>query len=147
MTWTYSGDPSSSNRDEVRFLVGDTDTTDQQVNDAEIAYAIAEEANNRLAAARIARTLAAKYARRADKKVGDLDIKWKQLSENYKQLAEDLTSDAAIYSAMPFAGGLSVSGKEAVRDNSDRVDPSFRKGQHDNPSLTDPDDKDPWNAS
>jgi hypothetical protein len=32
MTWSYSGDPSSSSTDAVRFLVGDTDTNDQLIS-------------------------------------------------------------------------------------------------------------------
>ena len=38
MAWTYSGDPSSSARDAIRFLVGDTDTNDQLVTNEEIAW-------------------------------------------------------------------------------------------------------------
>ena len=36
MAWTYAGDPAASNLATVRFLIGDTDTTDQLLNDAEI---------------------------------------------------------------------------------------------------------------
>ena len=46
MTWTYGGAPgttsSATRRDAVRLLVGDTDTTDQQVSDEEIAQLQAE---------------------------------------------------------------------------------------------------------
>ncbi len=38
MAWTYGGDPSANARDAIRFLIGDTDTNDQLLNDAEIAW-------------------------------------------------------------------------------------------------------------
>lgn len=141
MTWTYSGNPSASTRDEVRFLVGDTDTADQLAQDEEIAYAVAQEANARAAAARVARAIAAKFARKADKSVGDLRISYKQQYDNYIALADELTRDAAIYGAMPYAGGISESDKDSVEDDSDRVNPSFKRGMHDNPGVpTDNDD-------
>ena len=42
MTWTYTGDPNVSDRDKIRFLIGDTDTNDQLVNDEEIEWALTE---------------------------------------------------------------------------------------------------------
>jgi len=135
MTWTYTGDPSANNRDEVRFLIGDTDNADKIVQDEEIAYAIANEANNRLAAIRIVRTLAGKYARKVDKTVGDLKISYSQIYKHYVDLATFLEeSDANLYAPIAYAGGISVSDKDSVRDNSDRADPMFTKGMNDNPS-------------
>jgi len=40
MTWTYSGDPGASTLDEVRFLIQDTDTDDQLLQDEELNYLI-----------------------------------------------------------------------------------------------------------
>jgi len=46
MTWTYGGAPgtttSATRRDAVRLLVGDTDTTDQQITDEEIAFGLSQ---------------------------------------------------------------------------------------------------------
>lgn len=131
MSWTYSGNPSNSARDEIRFLVGDTDTTDQQVTDEEIAYAAANEANNQLAAARIARALAAKYSRKADKSVGDLSISYSQMAKSFWDLATKLESSGSISGAAPYAGGISISDKQTVQDNTDRFVPSFKKGKFD----------------
>lgn len=134
MTWTYSGDPSATARDEVRFLTGDTDTTDQLVTDEEIAYAIAQEANNRGAAVRVARAVAAKFARRSDMSVGDLSYSYSQRAKAYYELADKLELDAALYSAMPYAGGITISGKETVENDSDRAPPAFKRGGMDNPA-------------
>ena len=69
MTWSYSGDPSASSLDEVRFLVGDTDSTEQLVQNEEIAYAINAEITIGLAAVRVLRALAASgsFGKRARK--------------------------------------------------------------------------------
>ena len=131
--WTYSGDPSANDRDQVRFLVGDTDTADQQVTDAEIAFALTQHANERLAAALIARAIAAKYARRADKSVGDLSISYSQLQEHYAALATDLESRGGLLAGIPYAGGISKDDAETVEDDTDRVEPMFTIGMHDHP--------------
>ena len=51
MTWNYSGDPSLSSRDAVRFLIGDTDPNDPLVTDEEIAYALGRFTEPELAGA------------------------------------------------------------------------------------------------
>lgn len=38
MAWTYSGDPSSTEKDEYRFLIGDTITNEPILQDGEIQY-------------------------------------------------------------------------------------------------------------
>ena len=38
MTWSYSGDPASSDRDAIRFYIGDTDTTLQLLQDEDIDF-------------------------------------------------------------------------------------------------------------
>jgi len=47
MTWTYSGNPANSSSDAVRFLIGDTDTTDQLISNEEIAYLVTVHGNIR----------------------------------------------------------------------------------------------------
>lgn len=132
MTWTYSSNPSASDLDEVRFLVGDTDTTSQLVTNEEITYAVAEEGDNLSAAARVAKAIAAKFARKVDRTVGDLRISYSQRQKHYMDLAAELKARSDIGAAAPYAGGLSIAEKESVRENTDRVRPSFTKGMHDN---------------
>jgi hypothetical protein len=136
MTWSYSGNPASSELDEVRFLVGDTDTTDQLVQNEEISWALTEEANPRMAAARVALALALKFSRKADKQVGDLRIAYSSLYKHYLEVAEALKADAATVGVVPYAGGISISDKDTVENDTDRYRPSFRRGMHDNPSET-----------
>lgn len=138
MTWTYTGSPSSSSKDEVRFLTGDTDNTSQIVTDEEILYAIGQESNNTLAAIRVVRAILGKYARKVDKSVGDLKISNSQVVTHYKELLESL-ENLRTHSdpPMPFAGGISQSGKDTLEADADRVEPSFKRGMHDNPEHSD----------
>jgi len=133
MTWTYSGDPTSSTKDEVRFLVGDTDKDNPLVQDEEISYAIGAEASVLRAAVRVARGIAASFARTVEKQVGDLKIKAGDRYKNYLEILKTLEAEASISlpGAAPFAGGISHSQKETQTDDSDRVDPSFSKGMMD----------------
>jgi hypothetical protein len=116
VTWTYSGDPSSSAKDEIRFLVGDTDENIPEVSDEEIAYIVTMHADpgvgygNYTAAAVLAQAIAAKYAKKADKSVGGLSIQYKQKYDNYVALAETLrgyarTGPTGAIVGAPLLGG------------------------------------------
>ena len=134
MTWTYDGDPSANERDEVRWLVGDTDTTDQLVTDEEIAYALAKCATPTLAAAAVCDAISAKFSREADRRVGDVSLSASQKAKAYKTLADDLRSDAGVL-ALPTFGGISIAAKETIDEDTDSVQPSFRIGQDDHPGI------------
>lgn len=127
MTWSYSGDPSESDLNEVRFLVGDTDSTDQLLTDEEIEWALTEESNTILVAAKLARALAAKYSRKVDKSVGDLKISYSQLSKQFSSLADDLEDKGGIASGLPYLGGISKDDKDNIREDDDRVRPAFSR--------------------
>lgn len=47
MSWSYSGDPKSSDIDECRFLIGDTNEAEPIMQDEEIAYLISEANGNK----------------------------------------------------------------------------------------------------
>lgn len=46
MSWTYSGDPSKSQKDAARFAIGDTDSAKPLLQDEEITYLINESNGN-----------------------------------------------------------------------------------------------------
>jgi hypothetical protein len=131
MTWTYSGNPADSDRDAVRYLVGDTDFGNQLVQDAEIAWVLTEEGNVYLAAASVARGIGATFAEAVTKQVGDLKIQSQQKRDNFKKLADELKERGVLRAGRPYAGGISIDDKQTVRDDDDRVVPAFRKRQHD----------------
>jgi hypothetical protein len=128
--WTYSGDPASSNRDAVRFLVGDTDPADKRLTDGEIAWALTEEANVFLAAALCAESIGGQYANLVSKAVGDLKIEYGDRQKNYADLAARLRRRGTIRGATPFFGGISRSDKRSREQDTDRVEPYFKRGLH-----------------
>ncbi len=107
MTWSYSGNPASSDSDAVRFLVADTDTTDQLVSNEEIAYLLTTYNEPAFASIAAARAIAAKFARQSDQSrgVGDLSLSesFSQKSQQYNQLADHLNSLANGLSMPPIA--------------------------------------------
>lgn len=131
MTWTYSGDPGLSQKDEVRFLVGDTDPNEQLVTDEEIEYALSQEGSVRAAAVVVCESIQASLAKRVDKAAGAVRVSLSQKAEHYAKLCERLKSRLAL-SAAAYAGGISRADKESNRSDTDRVKPAFRRGMHDN---------------
>lgn len=107
MTWTYSGDPASSDRDAVRFTVGDTDSTEELVTDEEITYLLGIHNGVGMASVGAARSIAAKFSRKADQSraVGDLSLsqQYSQQSFNYHHLADHLLAIASGIDAPPLA--------------------------------------------
>lgn len=141
MTWTYSGDPSSSARDAIRFLIGDTDTTDQLISDEEIAWVNTEASGTATAttalydaAARCCLTVASKLARQSDKSVGDLSVSLSQRSAAYKAMALEMKGLATRSGSVPvpYAGGITISDKEIDQENSDIFRTWFVAGQFEN---------------
>jgi hypothetical protein len=132
-TWEYSGDPTSSAKDEVRFLLGDTDDADPQFSDEEINYLVATEGNASSAAISGARTLAAQYARLVSKTVGDLRLESQQRSANYAALAKFLASGSGGggVAPIPAVTGTRWADKELAYADPDRVPSQFRIGQDD----------------
>jgi hypothetical protein len=96
MTFTYSGDPSTSTRNYVRFLLNDTDSTDALFSDEELNYVISEWGGDAYNSAReCAEILIARFSRLADsssKSVGDISVSESYSSKvtHYKELAESL---------------------------------------------------------
>jgi hypothetical protein len=123
-TGTYSGDPTTSPLDEVRFLIGDTgwNGLPWQLADAEISYQFIVSYGynqpippygNYLPAAYCADAIAARYKMLVDKAVGDLHISYSQFIKQFQEIAARLRSRAAIWNVQVFSGGLSVAQKRA----------------------------------
>ncbi len=137
MAWTYDENPSSVPRDAVRLLIGDTDTTDQQLSDGEIAFYLAEEDSTYAAAVQACYAIAAKYVRLTDKSVGDLRISYSQRQIAYKELAKFLIEKAGMSQGMMYAGGISVDDKQDTKEETDRVQPAFNINRFKHPKTPD----------
>lgn len=134
MTWTYSGDPASSERDAVRFEIPDTDASVAWFTDEEIAYTLREESGSRAAAARCCETLARRFTEQADIATGDTKLTYSKQAETLATRATELRLRAQGAHA-PFSGGVSAADKEARAEDEDREQGSFSRGQFDNPAA------------
>lgn len=132
----YTGAPATVTADALKFLIGDlsTSSSGELLKSAECSYLLGLYGSPRAAAPHAARAVAAMFADQVNKYVGDLRIEARQKFEQYSQLAKDLTRSASIAVA-PYVGGVSVSDKSAVVQDSDRVAPAFTVGMHDTPGL------------
>lgn len=142
MAWSYeeydlNTTTASGRLNTVRLLVGDTDIVDQQVQNEEVDFALSERGNNvYFAGAWIARSLSAKYSRKVDTQLdGALSAKYSDLSAHYKTMADSLeyqgkTSGASVGI---LAGGVTHSGINTVRANTNRIEGSFRRDRFKNP--------------
>jgi hypothetical protein len=117
VTWTYS-DPAGDRKDEVRLLVGDTDTTDQMVSDEEIDYVLTQYVPDDgrpawLAGAHTCDIIAAKFGRQMQQSIGSLSRQAQMKFDHYRTLATDLRmlwatgglGNAGMIPAEPVLGG------------------------------------------
>ena len=138
MAWSYDeGNLNTTDAlgrlNATRLLIGDTDTNDEQVQDEEVAFALAQANNNvYLAGAWLCRGIAAKYSRSVDQEIsGALKESSSQLQSQYLELADTLEKQARKFGGGigVAAGGITVSTVDGVRENTNRVQPSFYQDQ------------------
>lgn len=142
--WSYSGNPSSSLKDQVRFLCGDTDQTDPLLLDGEINYLLSFYNNAPLnAAIRACETLQAKFSRMVDETVGSVSIKFSQRVDAMNKIKGTLIQRLATEGIPngPYAGGISISDVISQSQNADRVRPDFTKHMMENQQIS------PWVTS
>lgn len=127
MSFSYSGDPSTSDKDHVRFILQDTNSTFPLLQDEEINFLITQEGDVFQAAAIGAERIAAFFARRTDIKIGDYSESAAKYFEHYTKLAKKLKADAMRRLVVPYVGGLSKDEKETDEQDQDLVQPIFKK--------------------
>jgi len=142
MSWSYNPTDlntttASGRLNTTRLLIGDTQTLDQQVANEEITFSLSENSNNvYLAGAWLARVIASKYARMVNTELsGSLKSEYSDLYSKYTALSNDLENQSKkSYGGLGvLAGGITISDINAVRENTDRVPPSFSRDQFHNP--------------
>lgn len=135
-TWTYSGDPSASDLDSVRFDISDTDQNDQRFSDEEILHTLAQQGSVRAAARRLTLLLAQGVARSPESKwVGDLKVEHATTRfADLMRASDELDQDGHGHNprlVSGFAGGISASRKQAVAQDPERTRPTFYRGRGD----------------
>lgn len=144
MAYTYANDPAvgdaataAQKRDAVRFLTQDNQanaSSAYKATDEEIAFLIASEANEFMAAGRLCQILANRPGPMSMKKVGDLTIEFGS-RKDYLQLAQMLFARGSNYQ-VPTIGGISRTDKETLTDDTDWLRPLFSRKMQQNPSAT-----------
>lgn len=132
---SYSGDPSLSFRDAVRFEVGDTGSV-FELGDAEVEYALTNSAGSVLfAAAALADTLGVRFGQRAQtESVGDVSVGWGDRAAAMMKLADRLRRRAE-QSAGAESGPVGL----GLADTAASGDPYVWRGMHDHPGALGPD--------
>lgn len=140
MTWTYSTSSLGLAKNQVRLIIGDTSTSDQQLADEEISYVLGVQSTVTYAAASCCELIAAKYARKVNTQNGALRVSAAAQHEHYLKLAERLRAggpgtipgaEGGVLLADMYVGGALVSEKSSLESDNDNVEPSFSLGMDD----------------
>lgn len=136
MAWSYDetslGTATAAERlNSVRYLVGDTDTNNQIVQNEEITFALSQTGDDIYkAGSYVAKAISAKYSSWVDTELdGALRVEYSQLRDAYNSLAADIEVIGKKYKGSSlgiFFGGVSQAVIDGIRDNDDRVTPAFR---------------------
>lgn len=129
MAWTFSSDMTSP-INQIRVLVGDVDTTDQQIQDEVInAYLPGgplAAGSIYLAAAQCCEAIASAYARQVTVSIGTTGATLEPRMQHYRDRARDLRAQNLRYGGVtPYAGGQSISDKQSQETNTDREASAF----------------------
>lgn len=136
--FTYTGDPSVSSRDKVRFLIGDTIAAEPHFQDEEIAYLLSEWSDVYDTARAAAEILAGRYAHKAQvsKSVGDLSVSetYTAASNEFRLLAESIFAQKKRKngSLNPLARANANALKSTVSRTHETPTTDFVVGQMDN---------------
>lgn len=150
MTWTYSTSFLSAvssitaNLMRVRLLVGDTDTSRQQLQDEEIYWPLSSIEGLNYAAATVAEILASKYAFQVNTENSELRISAAARHKQYMALADRLRAggpgslpgiDGGVPLGAVYVGGAVQADVDALSDNDSYREPSFAVGMDDLPGT------------
>lgn len=137
MTWSYTNAPSTSQRDEIRFLAGDNVSGAKvTLSDEEIAYLLAQAGTSVGAAIMACEALAAGWnAQPESQSTGGISVSRGAMASKFYARAASLR--ARRLSPVPYLGGMSISDKETDQTDSDMTGPRFFRGMGDNPEAGD----------
>lgn len=94
MSWSYSGDPASSDKDTVRFYIQDTDPAMQMLQDEEISYLLSQwttvSGSALFTSAVACEVIAGRFAREVDVSADGVSVSAGQLQQRYNDLATSL---------------------------------------------------------
>lgn len=135
--WTYSGDPSSSEMDELRFLIQDTDSDLKLLYDAELEYLLARwmpsYGSVTYVASVAAQVISRKFAGVVTISADGVTANVADLSQRYAGLATQLRQE---YAAGSIGGVVDISNLMFGSELDAGIKPlMFGVGLHDNPEA------------
>lgn len=119
-----------TDKDYVRWLIGDTDTSNEALSDNEINGLLDKVSSPELAAAGAARSIAAQAAKEPDFAFGTFEMSQGEVVDHYQSLAKQLEENAR--------GGTGVGAPTLLEDMSGDKEEYFSKGMHDYTEPPDP---------
>lgn len=136
MTATYAT-PDASDKDAVRFLLGDTNMDRPLVTDEEINWIVGKwkpvYETVEFVAAVVADTIAARFAREANFSADGVSVSLANVANQFRELAASLRSQhkSLLAGGQPDVGGITP-GEQTAQD----IEPfDFGTGMHDNPEV------------
>ena len=141
MSFSYSGDPLSSTRDQVRHLIRDT-VEPGFLSNEEIAWELSQHTNVYFAAAECCRAIATKLggSTGGHKSVGALSIGGgADRAREFKTRAKELEIQGArrTMTAPVVSTALRVSTKDTYLSDTDMTPHTFQRGLHDHDGTDD----------
>lgn len=125
----------TTDKDQVRFLIRDTNSARPFFQDEEIVWAISQAPNIYIAGAELCEQLLLSAGGVKSKKIGDFAISYDP--SFYRMLAGSLRA-RGMGNQMPYAGGISQSDKQIQQGDTDAVQPSIMRRLDDNPAAPQP---------
>lgn len=136
MAFSYSGDPASSPRDYVRFLIADVNASAPLFQDAEVDAVLATASTPDWAAIDLIDAAIARYSFTPDRVIDGLSVKWGVVVDSLVKLRDRLSARAAANSLSGagafYAGGLSQVETQQDREDTDLRRPKFERDQFEN---------------
>lgn len=133
MTWSYSTDMADP-INYIRFKIGDTNASDPQLLDEEIALEIQDNPNKLVAASQCALAIAAKVARLYDKTIGPMSTKDSAVYDKYISLSQALLKSAKGKSSLPIGANLNYTAAfdVGIHDNKETSNTNIGKADLNN---------------
>ena len=153
MTFTYSQEELDKPVAQVRTRIGDTNKGQQMLEDEEIKQVLTEQGLSLTAtlttksadsaALAACKQAIARKTRDIDRNNVGMSATRSQVIANLKEICKMLEADLGSKGAEPFAGGTSISRKEALAADTDFPRLKIERGQHSINGVTDSRRRDP----
>jgi hypothetical protein len=136
VAWNFDA-ALTTQKDQVRLLIGDTVEASGLLQDETIDWALTEEGNIYSAAALLSESLAGRFAGQADKNVGDLKLRYGEIAGNYLELSKRMRGRLTANLRFHTTGAESLSEKDVDEADSDLVAPFFSRTLFDTDATID----------